>query len=70
MAHELERRTPSDRPHQSAHVLPAEVSTFIGREREITTVRQLLEATRLLTLEPDESAKRAWPWMLPGNSSS
>ncbi len=30
--------------------LPLELSTFVGREREIAEVRRLLSATRLLTL--------------------
>jgi predicted ATPase/DNA-binding CsgD family transcriptional regulator len=32
------------------HNLPAQVTSFIGRQREISEVRQLLSATRLLTL--------------------
>src|SRR5579859_364154 len=32
------------------HNLPAEVTSFIGREKEITAVRRLLGGTRLLTL--------------------
>lgn len=45
---------PSD-THESSeftprHNLPAQVTSFIGRQREITEVQKLLSATRLLTL--------------------
>jgi ATP/maltotriose-dependent transcriptional regulator MalT len=34
----------------SRHRLPAEVSTFIGRQREMAEIKQLLNAARLVTL--------------------
>src|SRR5262249_34162860 len=34
----------------AAHNLPLPVSSFIGRDREVVELEQLLEATRLLTL--------------------
>src|SRR5579884_1880747 len=40
-------RTP---PDVIPHNLPLEVTSFVGREREIAAIRRLLPATRLLTL--------------------
>jgi predicted ATPase/DNA-binding CsgD family transcriptional regulator len=37
-------------PERPPHNLPSELSSFIGREKELAEVRQLLEDTRLLTL--------------------
>ena len=34
----------------AAHPLPAQLTTFVGREREIVAVQQNLARTRLLTL--------------------
>src|ERR687897_3913065 len=36
-----------ERPH---HNLPLELSSFVGREKELAEVRRLLQDTRLLTL--------------------
>ncbi len=37
-------------PHQPRNNLPAQVSSFIGRRREVTAVQQVLQKSRLLTL--------------------
>src|ERR671911_718661 len=37
-------------PERPRHNLPSELSSFVGREKELTEVRRLLENTRLLTL--------------------
>ena len=37
-------------PPRRPHNLPTQLTTFIGREREITEVQDLLTRTRLLTL--------------------
>jgi non-specific serine/threonine protein kinase len=42
-------RTPR-RPERSPHNLPSELSSFVGREKELTEVKRLLENNRLLTL--------------------
>ena len=36
--------------HRTPNNLPLQLTSFIGREREITEVRRLLSTTRLLTL--------------------
>src|SRR5438874_663056 len=38
------------RPGQRRHNLPAQLTSFVGREREIEEVKRLLTTTRLLTL--------------------
>jgi predicted ATPase/DNA-binding CsgD family transcriptional regulator len=38
------------RPERSPHNLPSELSSFVGREKELTEVKRLLENNRLLTL--------------------
>jgi hypothetical protein len=38
------------RPERPRHNLPLELSSFVGREKELAEVRRLLEDTRLLTL--------------------
>ncbi|MGQ0669700.1 MAG: protein kinase domain-containing protein [Actinomycetota bacterium] len=38
------------RPPRVPHNVPAEVSSFVGREREIAEIKELLDTTRLLTL--------------------
>src|SRR6516162_8486227 len=50
-----ERRTRSQRPispppRSALHNLPMQLTSFVGREREIAETRRLLETTRLLTL--------------------
>jgi non-specific serine/threonine protein kinase len=47
-----DRRTPSerDRSERRTHNLPAPLTSFIGRRREMTELVQLLPSTRLLTL--------------------
>ena len=37
-------------PERSLHNLPSELSSFVGREKELAEVKRLLENTRLLTL--------------------
>ena len=37
-------------PERPPHNLPLELSSFVGREKELTEVKRLLESTRLLTL--------------------
>ena len=37
-------------PQRPAHNLPLELSSFVGREKELAEVKRLLEDTRLLTL--------------------
>ena len=57
--------------------LPAQLSTFIGREREVAEVRALVESARLVTLTgPAGAARRDWGcrwppscWMGPGMGS-
>src|SRR5262249_50878205 len=39
-----------DRNHTRRHNLPRELTSFIGRERELTELRSLLQTTPLLTL--------------------
>jgi predicted ATPase/DNA-binding CsgD family transcriptional regulator len=45
---------PSEKPEQSAvqpqHNLPAQITSFIGRQREIAEIQELLSTNRLLTL--------------------
>ena len=42
--------------------LPVELSSFIGREREIAEIEGLLAEHRLLTLTgPGGAARRSWP---------
>ncbi len=41
---------PTEAPFGSRHNLPRQLNRFVGREREIDTVRELLGSTRLLTL--------------------
>ncbi len=58
---EVERapRTPQRPPNN----LPLELSSFVGREKELAEVRLLLENNRLLTLTGSGvAAKRNWPW--------
>src|SRR5215208_7950954 len=38
------------RPERARHNLPLELSSFVGREKELAEVKRLLEDTRLLTL--------------------
>src|SRR5438045_766720 len=38
------------RPGQRRHNLPAQLTSYVGREREIEEVKRLLTTTRLLTL--------------------
>jgi predicted ATPase/DNA-binding CsgD family transcriptional regulator len=47
MGTELPPRTP---PNDVRHNLPLEVTSFVGREREMAEIRRLLPTTRLLTL--------------------
>jgi predicted ATPase/DNA-binding CsgD family transcriptional regulator len=42
--------TPTARSSTPKHNLPAQLSAFIGRKREVAEVRRLLQSTRLLTL--------------------
>ena len=45
------------------HNLPAQVSSFIGRERELLDLRAMLTKYRLVTLTVSAgSARRAWRW--------
>jgi predicted ATPase len=37
-------------PERTLHNLPSELSSFVGREKELAEVKRLLESTRLLTL--------------------
>ena len=37
-------------PQRPSHNLPSELSSFVGREKELPEVRRLLENNRLLTL--------------------
>ena len=47
---------------RQSHNLPVELSSFIGREREISKVRQLLVERRLVTLTgPGGPARRGLP---------
>jgi non-specific serine/threonine protein kinase len=39
-----------DEPRESPHNLPRQLTTFIGREREIATVRSMVRTARLVTL--------------------
>jgi predicted ATPase/DNA-binding CsgD family transcriptional regulator len=48
--HSLEHEAVSQRVDSLAHNLPLQVNRFIGREREMTAVSDLLMTTRLLTL--------------------
>jgi predicted ATPase/class 3 adenylate cyclase len=41
---------PLSSPEATAHNLPAQVTSFVGREKEIAEIKQLLAGTRLLTL--------------------
>src|SRR5579859_2879216 len=43
-------RQAAQAPSRRLHNLPAELTTFIGREREIAEIARLLASTRLLTL--------------------
>src|SRR3712207_8150785 len=38
-------------PERPSHNLPLEFSSFVGREKELSEVRRLLDNTRLLTLD-------------------
>jgi hypothetical protein len=53
-AHTHSKRTvrvlPQQRLLRQPHNLPAQLSSFIGRERELADLRPLLAHTRLLTL--------------------
>src|SRR5215213_7053150 len=52
-------RTPKRPPHN----LPLELSSFVGREKELAEVERLLEETRLLTLTGSGGAARqGWLW--------
>ncbi len=47
----IDRARPGPRPRRDArHNLPAQLTSFIGREREIAELERLLSTTRLLTL--------------------
>jgi DNA replication protein DnaC len=37
-------------PERTFHNLPLELSSFVGREKELAELKRLLESTRLLTL--------------------
>ena len=51
--------------------LPASLSSFVGREREIAEVEELLVAGRLVTLTVLADAVRpAWPLKSPPGSST
>jgi DNA-binding CsgD family transcriptional regulator len=41
---------PGDHPSLAAHNLPAQITSFVGRQREISEVKKLLAGSRLLTL--------------------
>ncbi len=64
--------SPEDIPSESTsyparHNLPAALSSFVGREREVVEVKRALAMTRLLTLTgAGGSGKRGWPWRWPG----
>jgi predicted ATPase/DNA-binding CsgD family transcriptional regulator len=45
-----EAKTPLRAPERPPHNLPLELSSFIGREREVAEVKQLINNNRLLTL--------------------
>ena len=47
---ETDRALPISLSARPLHNMPLQVSSFIGREREITEIRQALSHTRLLTL--------------------
>ena len=50
-------------PERSLHNLPSELSSFVGREKELAEVKRLLENTRLLTLTgAGVVARRGWLW--------
>ncbi len=46
----LERRNPAHAPNTPFHNLPTQTTHFVGRKREITEVKHLLQHARLLTL--------------------
>jgi len=50
LAQETASLAPTRRDAKPTHNLPAQLTSFIGREHEMAEVRQLLETTRLLTL--------------------
>ena len=50
LAHEPASPTPSETSKPLPHNLPMQLTSFIGRERELEEVKQLLLSTRLLTL--------------------
>jgi len=50
LAAELERELAALGPAEGPRGLPADASSFVGRERELAMLRSLLEHTRLLTL--------------------
>ena len=50
LAREAVASTPSERPKPLPHNLPMQLTSFIGRERELEEVKHLLSNTRLLTL--------------------
>jgi len=50
LAHEAVSPTPSETSKPFPHNLPMQLTSFIGRERELDEVKQLLLHTRLLTL--------------------
>src|SRR5215204_3663419 len=52
-------------PQRPLHNLPLEVSSFVGREKELTEVKRLQANNRLLTLTGSGVAARPgwlWPW--------
>ena len=50
LTQEIANLAPTRRDAKPTHNLPAQLTSFIGREREMAEVRRLLETTRLLTL--------------------
>ena len=53
-------------PQRPSGNLPLELSSFVGRQREISEVKRLLGANRLLTPpDPEDVARRGWLWRWP-----
>jgi hypothetical protein len=51
----------SPEPERPLHNMPLEMTSFVGREREMAEVKRLLDDHRLLTLTgPGGAARRGW----------
>ena len=67
----LRHEVPPARPPEERHNLPAAVSSFVGRERELAEVDRLLRTCRLLTLSGVvASGRRDWPSRRPAEPSA